>query len=109
VAVFTQPLAHRVRPVAHEALHVPPEQDVPAGQALPQAPQFAASVAVFTQLEPQRVDPGAHPQAPFVQPLPAGHTLPQAPQLRGSLATFVQAPPQRVAPALHPQAPLLQA
>jgi hypothetical protein len=97
-----------VVPLAQLETQVPLLHDVPAAQALPQPPQLAGSLAVFTQDVPQLVIPVAHPQLPLLQALPAGHDLPQAPQLSGSLAVLVQMPPHDVLPAAQPQAPLLQ-
>jgi hypothetical protein len=54
----------------------------PPGHALPQAPQWARSVARSTQAEPHTVCPVGHTssQRPAVHTRPAAQTLPQAPQ-----------------------------
>jgi hypothetical protein len=86
--------------------HPPPEQVSPGLQALPQPPQFAGSLWVSVQVEPQSVWLGPQPQPPFVQTWPAAQAWPQLPQW---LAVFsaVQTPPQQPSPAPHacPQAP----
>jgi hypothetical protein len=42
VVVLMQSVPHCSRPLAHDAWHCPSEQTLPAAQALPQLPQFAA-------------------------------------------------------------------
>lgn len=52
-------------------------QNWPALQALPQAPQLAASELTLTQAPLQLVRPVAHWQVPFTQVWPVWHMLPQ--------------------------------
>ena len=69
-------------------------------QALPQAPQLASSLWVFTQV-PQAVSPVGHWHCPSQQAEPAPQALPQAPQLVLSFWTFTQEPLQAVWPVVH--------
>jgi hypothetical protein len=57
VIVSVQAPPQRLWPIGQgiSVEHVPPTHIWSAVQALPQAPQFIASVAVFTQVMPQRV------------------------------------------------------
>ena len=50
-------------------LHVPAEQELPPGQALPHAPQFVVLLVVSTHSLPQPVNPNVHGllHAPAVQ------------------------------------------
>jgi hypothetical protein len=105
--------------------HVPLQQDWPAPQTLPQAPQLAVSPFVSTHALPHRV--GVNPKHPMPQvpplhtenPLPdvgPGHALPHAPQfLRSELSSthavlqrlgvgFVHVSPHT--PAAHVAAPV---
>jgi hypothetical protein len=45
---FTQPPLHTVSPLGHCEAHWPDEQTSPAGQGLPQVPQFWPSLIRFT-------------------------------------------------------------
>ncbi|MDB4928828.1 MAG: hypothetical protein JWM10_1312, partial [Myxococcaceae bacterium] len=65
--------------VQRPPLQVPP-------QVAPHAPQLASSLAVFTQVAPQRVWPAGHAatHAPAVHAWPAAQARPQAPQLAAS-------------------------
>ena len=83
---------------------------------MPQAPQLALSVCVFTQTAampaPQEVWPEGHWHAPATQVRPAPHALPQAPQLALSVCVSTQLPlipmPQKSRPEGHAQEPAVQ-
>ena len=98
-----------MRPLQPEP-QTPPVQDCPWGQALPQRPQLALLVPVFTQVEPQSVRPPVHPHCPEAQTWPAGQASPQLPQFFGSVEGFTQAgsPPVGHGVKRQPQVPLLQ-
>jgi hypothetical protein len=74
----------------------PAEQLCPAVQAVPQAPQFMASVCVFTHAVPQSIWPAAQAQRPAVQVCPVRQTVPHAPQLLLSVCVLMQALPHAV-------------
>ncbi len=88
---------------AQTLLHAPFEQTCPAAQALPQAPQFADAVLMFTshpfaaapsQL-PNPVEHGPTVHIPPAHPavvLGRAHCLPQAPQWAGVAAVFTSQP-----------------
>jgi hypothetical protein len=59
-----------VRPVLHETVHVPREQTVPEGQALPHVPQLLLSVARSRHTPEQLVVPAPHETVH----MPAEHT-----------------------------------
>jgi len=84
------------------AEQAPAAQTPNAGQACPQAPQFASSLARLTQRLPQRTWPagqvGTHVLCAQVAPGP--HALPQPPQFAVSVATSTQRPAQSVPPAM---------
>jgi hypothetical protein len=92
-------------------LHVPPAHIVPDAQAIPQPPQFGASVIGFTHalaqlnLEPRQLD--AH--VPMSQTRPAEQTLAHAPQLNGSEDVSTQTPLHPTVPAGQTHAPLTHA
>jgi hypothetical protein len=69
-------------------------------QVVPQAPQFVASVAVFTQAEPQAVRPVVQvsTHAPLLHTRPAAQALLHAPQWAGLLRMSRHTPPQFVSP-----------
>jgi hypothetical protein len=100
-----------VRPAPHETAHVPALHTCPAGHALPQAPQFALSVARSRQVPPQLVSdvPQNTSQRPSVQTCPAEHTLPQVPQFSLSILVSAQyrvstppsTPPQAISVGPH--------
>jgi len=79
--VITQALATQV-PVATLA----------PTQPMPQPPQLAASVAVFTQALPQLVVPVGHAQLPPTQARPDGHARPHMPQFAELVAMFTSQP-----------------
>jgi hypothetical protein len=89
-----------VCPAAHVSVHAPPVQTCPVGQALPQRPQWAVSVAVLVQvpLQLSGVDP-AQAQVPE-----ASHTPPageaQVPDVRGVALHAVPVPAQTVVPVV---------
>ncbi len=64
---------------------MPPPQNDPVAQALPQRPQFVGSLSVFVHVDPQRACPGGHGivHAPAVHTWPTGHCIPQPPQCEG--------------------------
>jgi hypothetical protein len=73
---------------AHAVVQCPVEQTWPAAHALPHAPQFFGSLAVFTHDAPHLVSPEVHAQAPPEQTPPLPQLTPQAPQLLGSLLSL---------------------
>lgn len=84
----------------------PPTQDWPVGQAAPQAPQLAASVARSAQPAPHTVCVGlAQRQVPEEQVWPATQRVPQTPQLAASDWRLTHAPPQTEVPVGQAQAP----
>lgn len=85
-------------------------QVIEGPQTVPHAPQFIASVFVFTHafVPTQYVRPAAHPQPPPEHVRGAEHAgAPHAPQFSGSVARFEQVPVplQYVRPAVHAHAP----
>jgi hypothetical protein len=86
--VLTQPAPDEVQsvvPAGHEVTHRPPEQRVPAPQALPQRPQWALSDMVLTHAAdapaPQSVGTFVGQlHIPETQDCPSEHARPQAPQ-----------------------------
>ena len=80
---------------------LPLSQAKPAGQAMPQPPQFAGLEVVSSQRPPQSVSPAVQVAAhvPAEQTCPFGHALPHAPQLLGSIFGSVQVPLQSRSPA----------
>jgi hypothetical protein len=90
----------------HVCTHAPPEQSVPAAQAVPHAPQFAgsASRSVQNAASPEPHASGRAVGQPHVPPehcWPAGQTAPHAPQFSRSRATTVQVPPHWTEPPRH--------
>jgi hypothetical protein len=94
--VSTQAPPHAVSAPAHIAVQTPALQTCPAAHALPQAPQFVASVVTLTHAPPQAVWPTGHVHAPALHELPPPHREPQAPQFSGSDCSCTQAPPHAV-------------
>lgn len=91
-AVPAQQLPPHACGVAPEHPHVPPEHPCPVAQACPQAPQFAASVCVFTHAPEQLVVPEAQ-QRRFEQlGVAPGQTWPHPSQFAGSVEKFTQPP-----------------
>jgi hypothetical protein len=84
----------------------------PLSQALPQAPQLAASLLWSTQRFPHKVVPPlqTRPQVPAEQTSSVAHALPQAPQFAGSFLVVTQSVPHSEVPPEHTttQAPLTQ-
>src|SRR5687768_5339155 len=78
--------------------HALPAQTWVAEQALPHAPQFAASFAVLTQKPLQRVplQPPDPWHVPAEQNSPAAHALPHPPQFAGSTSISTQTAPHFV-------------
>jgi hypothetical protein len=99
-----------VRAVPHVVVQTPALQTWFAPQAMPQAPQFCASVAVSVQAPPHVVSPVGQAHAEAVQTVPPVHFVPHLPQLVESDVTSTHAPLQLVKPVLHDptQAPALQ-
>jgi len=112
VAVSTHASPQSDSPAAH--WHAPPTQRWARGHTLPQAPQWALSVATGTQAPAQSASPAGHTQAPSTQLCPGPHTLPHRPQsvsLRPVSTQAIAGPtPQTSRGALHdtPHAPPLQ-
>ena len=69
-------------------------------QGAPQAPQFASSIFVFTQLPPQSSKPPAQLHCEAVQTSPEAHLFVQLPQWAGLFSVLTQS-------AGSPQAVLL--
>jgi hypothetical protein len=80
---------------------LPPEQDVPAAQALPHAPQLLELVLRSMQLPEQSLWPFGQAHCPAEQYFPPLQTLPHAPQLVESLCRSAQMPLHRSRPAAH--------
>ena len=108
VCVSTQAPLQSVAPTGQDELHRPLVQVWPAAHAAAQAPQLAASVAVFTQRPPQSAWPDGHTHAPAEQLWPAAQTRPQAPQLEASVAVLTQREPHAVCPVGQPHDPPTQ-
>ena len=86
------PAAPPVRPQGTEPLgqrHCPALHDPPAGQALPQVPQFEPSPLGSVHLDPHTMGLVAGQVHTFeMQLAPVAHTLVQAPQFDASVAVF---------------------
>lgn len=89
-------------------------EHLPASQTLPQPPQLARSVFVFTQvpptplsLAPQSAKPPGQAQLAALQIIPASHFLPQLPQFAALDWVFTQTGgvPHSWLPAAHWQTP----
>jgi hypothetical protein len=82
VFVSTQRLppvpAHTVKGASHAQCDI--MHAVPAGQALPHAPQLLRSLPRSTHVPPQGVVPTLHAHIPAMQPWPTAHVCPQLPQ-----------------------------
>jgi hypothetical protein len=85
-------------------VQLPLVQNCPRAHAVPHAPQWVGSIAVFvhtvTPLDTHAVVPGGHvkpastgvpAQLPLMQSCPNAHALPHAPQLLGSNSVLTQA------------------
>lgn len=103
--VFTQPVSHIVVPPPH--VHSLFMQVWPASQALPQLPQFATSMRVFTHA-PSHIMPVGHAHTASRQTSPPGHIVVQLPQCVGSVLVFVHTPVQSVVGPVHAQLPSTQ-
>jgi len=83
-----------VNPVEQLAVHFPePLQASPAGQAVPQEPQFELSVFSLTQSPAQLTSPARQETAQTPEPLqtfPEAQAVPQEPQLLTSDLTLAQ-------------------
>ena len=91
-----------VRPISHE--HSPATHIRPAGQALPQRPQFIVSLLASTQRPPHiNRPPEQPPQTPALQGCPTGQTLPHTPQLLMSDRASTQPGPQRSCAPAQPE------
>ncbi|HEY7033529.1 MAG TPA: hypothetical protein VH482_19490 [Thermomicrobiales bacterium] len=114
VSVSTQTPPQLVRPGQHtwQALsahrnwsaghwQTPLAQLVPPKQAVPQAPQLALSLAVFTHWPAQRVCPLGQAHTPLAQLVPPPQIVPQVPQLFASERTSMQPPSQATVPTGH--------
>jgi hypothetical protein len=100
---------HVLLPQAGPQPHVPFEHGVPAGQAIPQPPQFASSPPLMTTHVPlQSVIWDGHGwQTPPAQSsIP--QLLPHDPQFAGSVWTAVQLPPHTASSGSHAQVLLMQ-
>jgi len=103
---------HAVIPLTHATWHVPSTHEVSAQHTRPHAPQWLASVAVFTHAVPQQVRPvgqlaQAAVQRPAMQSRPIGQALSHPPQWARSVLGSTQKPQrspglvQASAPGLH--------
>jgi hypothetical protein len=91
-----------VRPAAQLAAHAPALHAWPAGQAVPQAPQFIGSLAASTHfVPPQSRVPAGQTQALPLQICGAAQVLPQLPQFPPLDVRFTHAPAHGVSPAAH--------
>jgi hypothetical protein len=98
--------AHAVRPEEHT--QAPSTQVLGAKQARPQAPQWALSERLSTQVPPQVMKGGVHPgpmHAPRTQVALSSQRVPHLPQLKRSSIVSLQIPLQRVRPVGHPTQP----
>ena len=71
-------------------MHCPRLHVWPSAHAVPHAPQFVASLWMFTQLSPHIVEPDVHTHAPPEHTRPARHALPQVPQFKTSVMGSTQ-------------------
>lgn len=101
VILSEQLLPHGCTPPAQVSEHVPSEQTLPVGQALPHVPQLAPSVIVFTQPVPHAFKRPVHWQAPLEQLCPLAHALPHMPQFRLSVVVSEHAVPHMSLGALQ--------
>ena len=83
-------------PVAGAQPQRPLRHVAPPVHAMPQPPQFAASVVMFTHALPQRSRPGVQYDwhDPAEHTWPAAHALPQRPQWSRRELVSTHAPPQ---------------
>ncbi len=117
---FVGSLSQLAKPVPHaviaQALAVHALVALESAHACPQTPQFDESVAVFTQVLPQRVRPAPQVHVPPTQVCVPTHARPQAPQFAMSVLRFASQPSDAAAlqfakPVRHPmttQPPALQ-
>jgi hypothetical protein len=107
--VSAQLLEQAVSPAWH--VHAPATQAWPAAHALPQVPQFDASVCSSTQPPPQVTNPAAQvgPAPALEPPLPDTAPFPPAPLAPTTLPPtppVMTAPPPPVPPVLPPAPPV---
>ena len=102
-AVPASPPPHVSIPTGHTSAHTPIAHTSPAGQTVPQAPQFAGSSCVFVQLPPHAVSRGPHDAVhmPDEQVCPGPHMVPQAPQFALSVRVLTHRLPHRTCPVGH--------
>ncbi len=96
------------RPSAQPTRQLPAAHTCPVGQAVPHAPQLAASLCVSAQVVPHAVSPVAHSRThtPARHACIDPHERAQAPQLRASVCVltsqpFDTAPSQSAKPEAH--------
>jgi hypothetical protein len=94
---------HAVKPFEQVLVHVPCEQTLSLGQAVPQAPQCALLFSGSTQAPAQVIWPGGQTHAPREQVVPPPHAVPHAPQLPWSDWGSTHCPPQAINPSAHPR------
>jgi hypothetical protein len=92
--------------VPQSGAHVPVRQTCAVGHAVPQAPQFAGSVATFAHAAPHAMRPVAQAQLPFVHAVPGKHATPQLPQFALFDCVSVHAPPHTM-PLVHVHVPFV--
>ncbi len=95
---------------ADAQVQLPPTQVSPGLQALPQPPQFAASVIgsmqpLAQQVLPMQREPLPQRHKPPEQLSLVPHTVEQAPQLLASVSVRVQVPLQQVSSASQTRSP----
>ncbi len=109
---LTSVAGHAVVPLGHAIWQSPPMQALSTQHTRPHAPQWLASVAVFTHAVPQQVRPSvqvaqAAVQRPPMQSRPAGQALSHPPQCARSVEGSTQKPQrspglvQAIVPGLH--------
>jgi hypothetical protein len=94
---FAQRPPHRAPPAAQP--QVPPAQTLPAGQALPQPPQFFGSFKGSMHVPLHARKFGPHMQTLFQQNSPAPQAWPQVPQFVPSLRSCTHWSPHTVRPS----------
>jgi hypothetical protein len=92
----THPPPHIVRFPAQATMHTPVEQTSLLRQALPQAPQFVASLTVLVHWVAHRTSAPGQTQAPPAQVSPSAHETPQPPQSETLVLVSTHAAPHEV-------------
>jgi hypothetical protein len=95
----TQPVPQTSRPAVQPITQAPFWQRAPGAQALPQPPQFAASLCGSVQVPLQLASGALQLQLPPMHSSRASQVVPQPPQLRRSALMSMQRPLQNDWPA----------